>query len=60
VIERKTKKTNDILINMSKNKTNLNRSAHKKLLKEQRLAKLEKQLKTNILKRKKAIKLSNG
>ena len=45
---------------MNKNKTNLNRSAHKKLLKEQRLAKLEKQLKTNILKRKKAIKLSNG
>jgi len=45
---------------MSKKKSNLNRNENKKLKKDQRLYKLEKQLKTNILKRKKALKLSNG
>ena len=43
-----------------KNKINNKRSEHKKKLKEVRISNLEKQLKSNILKRKKASKKQNG
>jgi hypothetical protein len=43
-----------------KNKINTNRAEHKKKLKEVRVARLEKQLKSNILKRKKVLKKNNG
>ena len=43
-----------------KDKININRSEHKKKLKEVRTSRLEKQLKSNILKRKKASKKNNG
>ena len=43
-----------------KDKINKNRAEHKKKLKEVRIARLEKQLKSNILKRKKASKKNNG
>ena len=43
-----------------KDKINTNRSEHKKKLKEVRVARLEKQLKSNILKRKKALKKNDG
>ena len=43
-----------------KDKINTNRSEHKKKLKEVRVARLEKQLKLNILKRKKASKKNDG
>tara|TARA_B100000579_G_scaffold418162_1_gene415440 strand:+ start:729 stop:866 length:138 start_codon:yes stop_codon:yes gene_type:complete len=44
-----------------KNKINSKRTEHKKKLKEVRLTRLEKQLKSNILKRKKAsTKKNNG
>ena len=39
---------------------NTKRSKHKKKLKEVRISRLEKQLKANILKRKKASKKNNG
>ena len=42
------------------NKINDKRSKHKKKLKEVRISRLEKQLKSNILKRKKASKQNNG
>ena len=42
------------------NKINNKRSEHKKKLKEARMSNLEKQLKSNILKRKKASKKNNG
>ena len=42
------------------NKINDKRSEHKKKLKEFRISRLEKQLKSNILKRKKASKKNNG
>ena len=42
------------------NKINDKRSVHKKKLKEVRISRLEKQLKSNILKRKKASKKNNG
>ena len=42
------------------NKINTKRAEHKKKLKEARILKLEKQLKSNILKRKKAYKKNNG
>ena len=41
-------------------KINTKRSEHKKKLKEVRVSRLEKQLKANILKRKKASKKNNG
>ena len=41
-------------------KINTKRSEHKKKLKEVRISRLEKQLKANILKRKKASKKNNG
>ena len=41
-------------------KINKKRSEHKKKLKELRISRLEKQLKTNIFKRKKASKKNNG
>ena len=41
-------------------KINNKRSEHKKKLKEVRISNLEKQLKSNILKRKKASKKNNG
>ena len=41
-------------------KINKKRSEHKKKLKEIRNARLEKQLKTNILKRKQASKIKDG
>ena len=41
-------------------KINSKRSEHKKKLKEVRIERLEKQLKSNILKRKKASKKSDG
>ena len=41
-------------------KINTNRSKHKKKLKEVRTARLEKQIKRNILKRKQVIKIKNG
>ncbi len=41
-------------------KINTKRSEHKKKLKEVRVARLEKQLKSNILKRKKALKKNDG
>ena len=43
-----------------KDKINTSRSEHKKKLKEVRVARLEKQLKSNILKRKKASKKNDG
>ena len=43
-----------------KDKINTNRSEHKKKLKEVRVARLEKQLKSNIFKRKKALKKNDG
>ena len=43
-----------------KDKINTNRSEHKKKLKKVRFSRLEKQLKSNILKRKKASKKQNG
>ena len=43
-----------------KDKINIKRSEHKKKLKEARVSRLEKQLKSNILKRKKASKKNNG
>jgi len=43
-----------------KKKINNKRSEHKKKLKEVRMSNLEKQLKSNILKRKKASKKQNG
>jgi len=52
-----------LIINVLKVKKNKNisqRSEHKKLLKQKRMAKLEKKLKSNILKRKKSLNLSNG
>ena len=42
------------------NKINDKRSEHKQKLKEVRILRLEKQLKSNILKRKKASKKDNG
>ena len=45
---------------MSDLKNNCIKSKHKKRLRENRLKKLEKQLKSNILKRKKIIKINNG
>ena len=41
-------------------KINTKRSEHKKKLKEVRISRLEKQLKSNILKRKKATKKNDG
>ena len=41
-------------------KINPNRTEHKKKLKEVRTARLEKQLKANMSKRKKASEISNG
>jgi len=43
-----------------KEKINTKRAEHKKMLKEVRTARLEKQLKANILKRKKVAKSNNG
>ena len=43
-----------------KDKINTNRSEHKKKLKRVRFSRLEKQLKSNILKRKKASKKNDG
>ena len=43
-----------------KDKINTNRSEHKKKLKKVRFSRLEKQLKSNILKRKKASKKNDG
>ena len=43
-----------------KDKINTKRSEHKKKLKEVRISRLEKQLKSNILKRKKASKKIDG
>ena len=43
-----------------KDKINTNRSEHKKTLKKVRFSRLEKQLKSNILKRKKASKKNDG
>ena len=43
-----------------KNKINDKRSEHKKKLKEVRISRLEKQFKSNILKRKRASKKNNG
>ena len=43
-----------------KDKINTKRSEHKKKLKEVRISRLEKQLKSNILKRKKVSKKNNG
>ena len=43
-----------------KNKINFKRSEHKQKLKEVRISRLEKELKSNILKRKKAVKKNNG
>ena len=43
-----------------KDKINTKRSEHKKKLKEVRISRLEKQLKSNILKRKKVLKKNNG
>jgi hypothetical protein len=43
-----------------KDKINTKRSEHKQKLKEERVSRLEKQLKSNILKRKKASKKNNG
>ena len=42
------------------NKINYKRSEHKKKLKEVRISRLEKQLKSNILKRKRVSKKNNG
>ena len=41
-------------------KINTKRSEHKRKIKEVRISRLEKQLKSNILKRKKANKKNNG
>ena len=46
--------------NMSDLKNNCIKSKHKKRLRENRLKKLEKQLKSNISKRKKILKINNG
>ena len=46
--------------NFMNDKINSKRSEHKKKLKEVRVSRLEKQLKSNILKRKKASKKNNG
>ena len=43
-----------------KDKINNNRSEHKRKLKKVRFSRLEKQLKSNILKRKKASKKNDG
>ena len=43
-----------------KDKINTKRSEHKKKLKQMRFSRLEKQLKLNILKRKKVSKNNNG
>ena len=43
-----------------KDKTNYKRFEHKQKLKAVRISRLEKQLKSNILKRKKAVKKNNG
>ncbi len=43
-----------------KDNTNSKRSEHKQKLKEVRISRLEKQLKSNISKRKKATKKNNG
>ena len=43
-----------------KDNINTKRSEHKKKLKEVRVSRLEKQLKLNIIKRKKATKNNNG
>ena len=51
------KKPNNYLM---QDKINNKRSEHKKKLKEVRISRLEKQLKANILKRKKASKKNNG
>ena len=51
------KKPNNFLM---QDKINTKRSEHKKKLKEVRISRLEKQLKANILKRKKASKTNNG
>ena len=51
------KKQNNFLM---KDKINKQRSEHKKKLKEVRISRLEKQLKSNILKRKKALKNNHG
>ena len=51
------KKQNNFLM---QDKINTKRSEHKKKLKEVRTSRLEKQLKSNILKRKKASKKNNG
>ena len=51
------KKRNNFLM---QDKINTKRSEHKKKLKEVRVSRLEKQLKANILKRKKASKKNNG
>ena len=48
------------ILKVKKNKNISQRSEHKKLLKQKRMAKLEKKLKSNILKRKKSLSLSNG
>ena len=45
---------------MSEIKKILNKSMHKKMQKEIKLKKLENQLKLNIAKRKKSIKIKNG
>ncbi len=51
------KKQNKFIFSMKKN-INPNRTQHKKQLKEVRAVRLEKQLKSNILKRKKASKIN--
>ena len=48
------------ILKVKKNKNISHRSEHKKLLKQKRMAKLEKKLKSNILKRKQSLNLSNG
>ena len=48
------------IIYCMKDQINTNRSEHKKKLKKVRFSRLEKQLKSNILKRKKASKKNNG
>ena len=48
------------IIFLMQDKINTKRSEHKKKLKEVRISRLEKQLKANILKRKKASKKNNG
>jgi hypothetical protein len=48
------------IIYCMKDKINTNRSEHKKKLMKVRFSRLEKQLKSNILKRKKASKKNDG